>query len=332
MAHFDAESEFFLNKVQKAIVDRVSDYICLIKTVYNQVFDELILLFPKDNKKVQKKDVINQINHQMMNVQRTYSRTQDFYLKNPTMKNADDGEEKEQSTKMRHAPEAQDPAKSQLAKSNKTIVDNDEKDNLYGSTLSENDQQKVTSHLMSFEDRLKKKAAIKALMKMSASIPNGFDMDCTKVDENDFSTIICQAVLSNDYIYGLKEQKYMSIDQKLEKIAHSFHGKAFFKNEPVRKSTSKKTGESSSSGKMTFGKLNDVIQSKVKSEDCYVIKGEQNVLNGASSMKDIETELLRLDQYHFNIQFSNYKHPSSHELGLIKDSVKRNIKVDRVVI
>jgi hypothetical protein len=333
LAHYDAQSEFFLNKVQKAIVDRVSDYICLIKAVYNQVFDELILLFPKDNKKVQKKDVINQINHQMMNLQRTYSKmAQDFYLRNQTLKNADDGEEKEQSTKTKNLSEMQDSIKSQNFKSNKTIVDNDDKDNLNASSHSENDQQKITSHLMSFEERLKKNATIKALMKMSASIPNGFDMDCTKVDENDFSTIICQAMLSNDYIYGLKEQKYMNIDQKLEKIAHCFHGKSLFKNDPMRKSTSKKNGESSLSGKLTFGKLNEAIHNKVNSEDFYVIKGEQNVLNSEVSMKDIETELLRLDQYHFNIQFSNYKHPSSHELGLIKDSVKRNIKIDRVVI
>lgn len=59
--------------------------------------------------------------------------------------------------------------------------------------------------VLNFEERLKKEQSIKKLMKMSPSIPDGFDMDCTLVDENDFSTIICQAHLMNDYILGLKE-------------------------------------------------------------------------------------------------------------------------------
>ena len=45
--------------------------------------------------------------------------------------------------------------------------------------------------MMEFEERLKKNQAIKELMKMSPSIPNGFDMNCTMVNVQDFSTIIC---------------------------------------------------------------------------------------------------------------------------------------------
>ena len=59
--------------------------------------------------------------------------------------------------------------------------------------------------LMEFEERLKKNEIIKKFMSMSPSIPNGFDLNCTNVDDNDFSTIICQAMLSNDHIIGLKE-------------------------------------------------------------------------------------------------------------------------------
>ena len=42
-----------------------------------------------------------------------------------------------------------------------------------------------------FEERLKKDENIKKLMQMSPSIPNGFNMNCTQMDEKDFSTIIC---------------------------------------------------------------------------------------------------------------------------------------------
>ena len=47
------------------------------------------------------------------------------------------------------------------------------------------------NELMDFEDRLKKEPTIKQFMRMSAAIPNGFDLNCAIVDEYDFSTIIC---------------------------------------------------------------------------------------------------------------------------------------------
>lgn len=45
--------------------------------------------------------------------------------------------------------------------------------------------------LTEFEERLKKHPSIKQFMKMSPSIPNGFDMNCANVDVDDFSTVIC---------------------------------------------------------------------------------------------------------------------------------------------
>mmetsp|Transcript_22920 Transcript_22920/g.35275 ORF Transcript_22920/g.35275 Transcript_22920/m.35275 type:complete len:109 (+) Transcript_22920:3563-3889(+) len=45
--------------------------------------------------------------------------------------------------------------------------------------------------LMDFEQRLKSNSVIKEFLKMSPSIPNGFDMNCTQVNVDDFSTIIC---------------------------------------------------------------------------------------------------------------------------------------------
>ena len=47
------------------------------------------------------------------------------------------------------------------------------------------------NHLIDFEEILKKNENFKQFMKMSPSIPYGFDMNCANVDENDFSTIIC---------------------------------------------------------------------------------------------------------------------------------------------
>ena len=60
------------------------------------------------------------------------------------------------------------------------------------------------STLVDFEERLKKCDSIKNLLVMCPSIPNGFDLNCTAVDVDDFSTVICQALLSNDHIMGLK--------------------------------------------------------------------------------------------------------------------------------
>lgn len=59
---FKAENELYLNKVHKAIASRVADYILIIKTIYAQVFDELLPLLLKDNKKLSKKDMFYIIN------------------------------------------------------------------------------------------------------------------------------------------------------------------------------------------------------------------------------------------------------------------------------
>ena len=74
--------------------------------------------------------------------------------------------------------------------------------------------------LMDFEERLKKNESIEEFMKMSPSIPSGFDLNCCNVDVDDFSTIICQALISNDHIIGLKEQGYMNLESRLEKHKH----------------------------------------------------------------------------------------------------------------
>ena len=61
------------------------------------------------------------------------------------------------------------------------------------------------SGLINFEERLKNNQMLKDFFKMSPSVPAGLDMDCTQIDLNDFSTIICQAMLSAQHIFGLKE-------------------------------------------------------------------------------------------------------------------------------
>lgn len=45
--------------------------------------------------------------------------------------------------------------------------------------------------LLAFEERLKNNTAFKEIMLMSPSIPMGFDNNCTKINLNDLSTIIC---------------------------------------------------------------------------------------------------------------------------------------------
>lgn len=52
----------------------------------------------------------------------------------------------------------------------------------------------LTSHinsLVNFEEGLKNSSLLKEFFKMSPSIPAGLDMDCTQIDLDDFSTIIC---------------------------------------------------------------------------------------------------------------------------------------------
>ena len=52
-------------------------------------------------------------------------------------------------------------------------------------------QESNGSTLVDFEERLKKCDSIKKLLVMSPSIPNGFDLNCTTIDVDDFSTVIC---------------------------------------------------------------------------------------------------------------------------------------------
>jgi hypothetical protein len=61
------------------------------------------------------------------------------------------------------------------------------------------------SDLVNFENNLKENQYIKSFMVMSPSIQNGFDMNCTTVDDKDYSAIITQALLSNDHLMGLRE-------------------------------------------------------------------------------------------------------------------------------
>ena len=68
-----------------------------------------------------------------------------------------------------------------------------------------NENEPNENWIFDFENRLKENALIKKFMSISPSIPCGFDLNCTNVDENDLSTIICQALLSNEHIIGLKE-------------------------------------------------------------------------------------------------------------------------------
>ena len=58
MHEFEADNEFQLNKIHKSITNRISDYILILKTVYSQVFDELILLLRKEGGKISKKDQV----------------------------------------------------------------------------------------------------------------------------------------------------------------------------------------------------------------------------------------------------------------------------------
>lgn len=68
-------------------------------------------------------------------------------------------------------------------------------------------------------------------------------------------------------------------------------------------------------------------------EDFYLLKEECNVFNQEISMKEIETELLRLDHNHFSIDFNSYKAPQTNgELTIIKDGGKKVLKVDKGVL
>ena len=63
-----------------------------------------------------------------------------------------------------------------------------------------------------------------------------------------------------------------------------------------------------------------------------MFKENQDILNKEISQKEIETELLRLDQYHFHINFNNYKGPDSNEMTMMKDRIHKVIKTDRTIL
>ena len=70
-------------------------------------------------------------------------------------------------------------------------------------------------------------------------------------------------------------------------------------------------------------------------EEFLVFKENQNILNKEISQKEIETELLRIEQYNFQINFSNYQGPHKSMLYLMKGDtyLKDNyIKIERKVL
>ena len=60
-------------------------------------------------------------------------------------------------------------------------------------------------NLIDFEERVKNEKSLNKLMLMSPSVPSGFDLNSTTLNQCDFSTIICQALISNEHLIGLKE-------------------------------------------------------------------------------------------------------------------------------
>ena len=71
---------------------------------------------------------------------------------------------------------------------------------------------------------------------------------------------------------------------------------------------------------------------KVFPEEFLVFKENQNILNKEISQKEIETELLRLEQYNFQINFSNFSGPHNSELIVMKGDGQKKIKVERKVL
>lgn len=70
-------------------------------------------------------------------------------------------------------------------------------------------------------------------------------------------------------------------------------------------------------------------------EEFLVFKENQNILNKEISQKEIETELLRIEQYNFQINFSNFQGPHKSMLYLMKGDTypKDNyIKIERKVL
>ena len=373
IAAFKSQNELYLNKLHKAIASRVADYILLAKSVFAQIFDEFLPLLLKENKKLSKKDLFHIINQQLINYrfnERVYTITSvkdpDQIRQPPVVAHAatalrevednDDavrGGTDYEAHRLSPDPPLHDRARiikrgqAELVRRSAkdapvqglshaiTIENIDPRGTLMSDQSSTLENVTTLDNLLHFEDRLKKQESIKQLMKMSPAIPDGFDMDCTLVDENDFSTIICQAHLSTDFFLGLKEQRYMGLDQKMEKTTHVFKNKEtpYHKHETQQKirESKVKRDDNDDSSKLTMAKLVEMSNNKFQPDDFYLVKGDQDVLDKEVSQKDIETELLRLDQYHFNIMLSNYKAPA-REMTMVKDNVKKVVKVDRKVL
>ena len=184
------------------------------------------------------------------------------------------------------------------------------------STIEQDQDSKHVTNLVHFEELLKSHEVFKELFKMSPSIPHGLDLNCTQVNLDDLSTIICQSMLSTAHIMGLKEHGYMDMESKVEIYKH------FYKRQPpVYKNLNPLRVDDNESMK-NIGR---------QTEEFYCFKQDNDVLNSAISVKEIEAELLRLDHYNFQVSFNNYKGPNSSELLLIKDGQK-NIKVERKII
>jgi hypothetical protein len=67
-------------------------------------------------------------------------------------------------------------------------------------------------------------------------------------------------------------------------------------------------------------------------EEFLVLKENQDVFNQEFSLKEIETELLRLDQYHFHVNFNTYKGPQMGEMDMSQDRIKKKVKIDKTVL
>ena len=160
-------------------------------------------------------------------------------------------------------------------------------------------------------------------MAMSPSIQNGFDMNCTTVDDRDYSAIITQALLSNEHLMGLKEQGYMNLNSRFEKYKHLYR-----KSEVAMDKSAPRAKEPADSSPQ---KLKEQI-SQVIQEEFLVFKEDQDILNKEISQKELETELLRVDQYNFLINLNTYKGPNSNEMFMTKERETKKVKVERKIL
>jgi hypothetical protein len=74
-------------------------------------------------------------------------------------------------------------------------------------------------------------------------------------------------------------------------------------------------------------------QTQPVQEEYLVFKENQDILNKEISQKEIETELLRLENYNFHINFDTYKGPkSNNELIMMKDRKTKNVSSDKIIL